>query len=56
MDITLDDRHEVFQIYSSLCGRCPLYEWGKYRCPAFPDGIPKELLSGDGQKCTDYDE
>lgn len=44
---TLDDRHEIFKPYSSQCGNCKLFSMDGYCCPAFPDGIPDELISGE---------
>ena len=43
--MTIDDRHEYFS-YSSDCAGCKHYAGG-CTCPAFPAGIPVELLSGD---------
>ena len=42
----LDDRHEVFNIYKSLCASCRHYN-GEYACAAFPDGIPERFLTGE---------
>lgn len=42
----LDDRHEVFNIYKSLCASCRHYN-GEYACSAFPAGIPEKFLAGD---------
>ena len=43
--MTLDDRHQYFS-YLSDCSNCKHYAGG-CTCPAFPDGIPVSLLSGD---------
>lgn len=43
--MTLDDRHQYFS-YASDCANCKHYAGG-CSCPAFPSGIPVELLSGD---------
>ena len=42
----LDDRHEMFNRYSSQCAQCRHYN-GDYSCVAFPDEIPESLLSGE---------
>lgn len=47
MGNALDDRHEIYQPYSSQCGNCKLFNIDGYCCPAFPDGIPDKLLTGE---------
>lgn len=42
---TLDDRHEIFNMYESQCARCVHFDLDNYSCPAFPRGIPEEILS-----------
>lgn len=44
----IDDRHEIFNIYESQCGRCKHFEDG-YSCKAYPNGIPEELLDASQQ-------
>ena len=41
---SLDDRHEILNVYRSQCAHCKRDD---YYCPAYPDGIPDELLEGD---------
>lgn len=50
--MTLDDRHEVFNLYSSQCAHCKFYEYGKYSCVAFPKGIPDDILEGKSKHDT----
>lgn len=45
----LDDRHELFDMYLSPCATCKHFNKDDYYCPAYPDGIPDELLSGKVQ-------
>lgn len=42
----LDDRHEILNLYGSQCARCKHFHGDDYYCPAYPNGIPAELLSG----------
>lgn len=44
----LDDRHEIFNLYVSQCANCVHFKNG-YICPAFPNGIPENLLEGTQQ-------
>jgi len=48
--VILDDRHEVFNLYKSQCANCVHYK-DDYSCPAFPEGIPFDIL--DGSKTHD---
>lgn len=48
---TLDDRHEVFNMYKSLCANCRHYD-GEFGCSAFPNGIPEHFLTGDKRHTT----
>jgi hypothetical protein len=41
--ITIDG---PFQIYKSLCTYCRHFDMDKLTCPAYPSGIPEDLLSG----------
>ncbi|MDR2118770.1 MAG: hypothetical protein LBP25_04490 [Tannerellaceae bacterium] len=43
---TLDDRHELLNIYESKCCRCEHFQEWDFFCAAFPGGIPDEYLSG----------
>lgn len=45
----LDDRHEIFSIYSSSCSLCKFFEKKHYTCAAFPNGIPDDILSGENK-------
>lgn len=45
---TLDDRHEIFNRFKSLCAECRHYD-GHYGCAAFLCGIPEDFLTGDKQ-------
>ena len=47
MKTQIDDRHEVFTIYTSQCGKCKHLNFTELSCAAFPEGIPGKLLSGD---------
>ncbi len=42
----LDDRHEVFNLYGSQCAVCKHFVMNDYYCPAYPYGIPDQLLDG----------
>ena len=44
---SLDDRHEILNVYRSQCAQCKHFKRDDYYCPAYPDGIPDELLEGD---------
>ena len=33
--------------FSTQCVRCKNFDFKKWMCPAFPDGIPPEILEGD---------
>ena len=44
---TIDDRHELLNIYKSKCCRCKFFQEWDFFCLAFPDGIPDEYLSGE---------
>jgi hypothetical protein len=45
----LDDRHQVFDVYSSPCSICKHFQRDDFYCPAYPEGIPDSLLSGKEQ-------
>lgn len=48
--ITIDYKHEIFNMYSSPCRMCNNdFNINKYTCEAFPHGIPDEILSGHNQ-------
>ena len=42
----LDDRHQIFNIYGSQCGKCKYLQRIELSCEAFPEGIPDKLLEG----------
>ena len=42
----LDDRHELLNLYGSNCAVCRSFVKDDYYCPAYPNGIPDELLEG----------
>jgi hypothetical protein len=44
---TLDDRHELLNLYKSKCCNCKYFQEWDFFCFAFPNGIPDEYLSGD---------
>lgn len=44
----IDDRHEIFNLYLSQCGKCKHFKDG-YTCKAYPNGIPDELLDASKQ-------
>lgn len=52
----LNDMHQIFNIYKSQCAKCALFEDYRYRCKAFPDAIPEDLLSGESHKCVDFEK
>jgi hypothetical protein len=45
-ETVLNDRHELFKMYSSVCGKCKHLNIFNLNCPAFPKGIPDNLLEG----------
>ncbi len=45
--LTINDRHEVHNIYKSKCTHCRHFDSSKYVCPAFPDEIPDKYLTGE---------
>lgn len=45
---SLDDRHEIFNLYVSQCAKCTHFK-EDYTCLAFPRGIPNKLLEGSKQ-------
>lgn len=46
----IDDRHEVYQPYTASCSRCRQgFDSIDFRCRAFPEDIPGEILSGDNK-------
>ena len=50
---SLDDRHEILNVYRSQCAHCKHFKRDDYYCPAYPDGIPDELLEGDARMIKD---
>lgn len=42
----IDDRNEIYRVYLSKCTLCEFFNYHKFNCKAFPNGIPKEILSG----------
>ena len=42
----LNDRHQVLNVYSSHCGNCVHLDNGQFTCPAYPEGVPNDLLEG----------
>lgn len=47
---TLDDRHEIFRPYTASCSHCSLgFDSIEFRCRAFPEGIPDQILTGDNK-------
>lgn len=45
---TIDFKHEIYMVYTSLCTLCRnRFDKKKYTCLAFPDGIPDEILRGE---------
>lgn len=46
----LDDRHEIYSIYTSSCTHCRHFNSGKYICTIYPGGIPFDILGGE-KKC-----
>jgi hypothetical protein len=45
-ETTLNDR---YLSVLSVCNRCKHFDVFDYTCPAFPEGIPDELLAGKAQ-------
>ncbi len=43
----LDDRHELHEIYRSLCTTCVYFIQKNYNCKAFPEQVPDKYLTGD---------
>jgi len=43
----LDDRHEIYSIYTSLCTHCWYFNSGKYICIIYPTGILFDILGGE---------
>lgn len=41
-----DDRHEILNMYASQCAYCKHFHAEDYYCPAYPNGIPDDLLNG----------
>jgi hypothetical protein len=48
----LDDRHQIYFIYKSVCTHCKYFEYKYYSCEAFPNGIPNNILSGESNHLT----
>lgn len=42
----INDRHEIYQVYSSVCSKCIHFKLESFTCKAFPDEIPDKLLEG----------
>lgn len=47
MSYLIDDRNEVYQVYSSKCTICEHFQYSGFNCIAFPDGIHTEILNGN---------
>lgn len=45
-ELMIDDRHELYEPYKSLCPRCKHFDSSRLSCEAFPEGIPERFLSG----------
>ena len=45
-NLILDDRCQFFDRFTSSCGSCKHFIEDDFYCPAYPDGIPDELLQG----------
>ncbi|MBN2747659.1 MAG: hypothetical protein JXR34_13110 [Bacteroidales bacterium] len=43
----IDDRHQIFSLYSSKCGFCQHFQKWDFYCMAFPHGIPDKYLTGE---------
>lgn len=48
-DYILNDRHQIHEIYKSLCTTCVYFDSFNYRCEAFPKGIPDKYLTGEAE-------
>lgn len=44
MDI--NDRHQYYKVYLSVCSHCVLFDVVNINCKAFKNGIPVEILNG----------
>jgi len=42
----IDDRNEIYRVYSSSCTICKHFKYSEFNCIAFPKGIPDEILTG----------
>lgn len=45
-DLILDDTQLYFIPFMSSCAECKHFDEDEFKCKAFPDGIPIEILSG----------
>ena len=43
----LDDRHEIYSIYTSSCTHCRHFNNEEYACAIYPAGIPFDILEGE---------
>lgn len=43
----LDDRHEIYSIYTSSCTHCWQFNNEEYACTIYPAGIPFDILEGE---------
>lgn len=42
----INDRNEVYKVYSSSCTKCKFFNYDNFECKAFEGFIPDEILSG----------
>ncbi len=45
--MNLNDSHEYYNPYKSVCSNCKWFKVIEFSCKAFPDGIPLQVLSGE---------
>ena len=53
--IILQNGHQYFNMYKSVCANCKYLVDDDFVCEAFPDGIPIVLLSGEKKHDTPFD-